>query len=754
MYIPLRVFSAFSIGFGANQLADLTEYALAHDIPAIGIADLNTMAGLLTLSKGLGAKGIQTLSGVTLDVRHRDVTGTLVLYATDAESYHFILRQVNRRNLATTPAPLMLDALLADAPDGVIALSGGHDGLLEKTIAAGKDAAATAADLKSAFGDRFYIELQRDSSEPGPNEATLLSLAKSTGAALVATSEAHYAKADMVDAYDAYLCITDKTVITQSDRRHALRNRHLVSPEEMETRFSDLPEAIANSEEIARRASFLLKPEAPRLPLFETGSTETEAEMLKRLALEGLEERLALTTVFDGGPSRKIYEDRLAYELGVITKMGFSGYFLIVADFIGWARDNGIPVGPGRGSGAGSLVAYALRITDIDPLKLGLMFERFLNPDRVSMPDFDVDFSQEGRERVIDYVRGKYGADRVAHIAAFGTLQARAVVRDTGRVLQIPFRVVDGFAKMIPQNPSNPVTLAEAMEEETLAAAIARADETVKTMFEIALKIEKLFRNVSTHAAGMIISDRPIADVVPVHLDQYGKLTTSYEMKAVEAAGLVKFDFLGLKNLDIIKGATDFASRLAGREIDLSSLGFEDPETYANLASGDGFAVFQLESAGMCQALKGIRVETLEELIALISLYRPGPMDHIPDYAAVKQGERDIEYLHPEMEKILKQTNGVMIYQEQVMETAQVLAGFSLGEADLLRRAMGKKIQSEMDAQEQRFIAGAGAGWVEVTLENGETRKLHAMTKLPVLDGTNRMVTISEAVAEGLEVAL
>ena len=399
-------------------------------------------------------------------------------------------------------------------------------------------------------------------------------------------------------------------------------------------------------------------------------------------------------------------------------------------------------------------MAYALGITDIDPLPFGLIFERFLNPDRVSMPDFDIDFCQERREEVIDYVRGKYGADRVAHIASFGTLQARNTVRDVARVMQIPYPVADRFAKMIPANPANPITLAEAVEQTGLAEAIAESDEEIRTLFRISQQLEGLYRHVSTHAAGMIISDRPVAEVVPCHLDQNGKLSTSYEMKAVESAGLVKFDFLGLKNLDIIDAAIGFVKSTKGEDVDLDALAYEDPKTYAALAGGDGFSVFQLESAGMRQAMKQLKVDNIEDLIALISLYRPGPMDQIETYAAVKAGDQEVAYAHDEMREVLEPTNGVMVYQEQVMEIVRRLAGYSMGEADLLRRAMGKKIASEMEAQRETFAKGAAAGWVEVTLDTGETRKVHAQARFAALDGSGRQVTLQEALDREIEIAL
>ena len=756
MYIPLRVYSPFSVGFGAVQTDKLVAYCREHDLPAAGIADHNTLGGALTVSKTLASNGIQPITGITLDIRHDGVTGALVLFATCQDSYAALLRTANTRNLADTPGPVDLSDLrdlLGNAAGSVIALSGGPDGLLERMLDQGKKIHGACGDLVALFGGRFYIELQRPEGASGPAEATLLKAAQHFDLPIVATNEAHYADDAGRDAHDAFLCISDKTTLDDAARRHARPGCYLVSPEDMEARFADLPEALGNTVEVARRAAFMVEPCAPRLPAFETRDGETEEDALRRLAREGLDTRLSRFTAFDAHDP-ETYRSRLEAELGIIIRMGFPGYFLIVADFIGWARDNGIPVGPGRGSGAGSLAAWALGITDIDPIRFGLIFERFLNPERVSMPDFDIDFCQERREEVIDSVRQKYGSDRVAHIAAFGTLQARAVVRDVARVMQVSYPVADRFAKMIPHNPSNPITLGEAVEQDALREAIDEAGDDIKAVFRVALQLEGLYRHVSTHAAGIIISDRPVADVVPVHRDHNGKLATSFEMKAVESAGLVKFDFLGLKNLDIIKGALDFVETAHGDEIDLSKIGFEDAQTYAQLARGDGFSVFQLESAGMRQAMQQLDVANIEELIALISLYRPGPMDQIKTYADVKRGTEEVHYAHPEMRDVLEPTNGVMIYQEQVMEIARRLAGYTPGEADLLRRAMGKKIQSEMDAQKARFQDGAAAGWIDITLDTGDTRRVHALSRFPALDGSGRSVTITEAIENNIEVAL
>jgi len=757
MYIPLRIYSQFSVGFGAVKTQALVDFCLEHKIPAAGFADANSLSGALTLSKALSAKGIQPLVGTSVQVADRGHEGAIVLYATNETGYSALLRVVNARNLEDKPGAISLADLkqiIGQDATHLIALTGGESGLIEALIEAGQKTLPTFEALIDIFGSDLYVELQRDSAAPGPREGSLVKAATHFSLPIVATAEAHYTQEGGEDAHDVFLCITDKTYLDSPRRRHAQPGRYLVTPAEMEERFADLPDALANTVEIARRASFMVRTAEPSLPAFPTKDGMSEAEALKTQAAEGLKARMARRSAMEDGADEQSYQDRLDYELAVITRMGFPGYFLIVADFISWARKNGIPVGPGRGSGAGSLVAYALGITDIDPLQFGLIFERFLNPERVSMPDFDIDFCQERRDEVIDYVRQKYGAERVAHIAAFGTLQARAAVRDVARVMQIPYPVADRFAKMIPANPANPITLAEAVEQDDLAHAIARADDDIQRMFEIAQKLEGLYRHVSTHAAGMIISDRPVAEVVPVHLDQNGKLSTSYEMKATEGAGLVKFDFLGLKNLDVIKGTLDFVRETKGQDIDLSEIGFEDARTFAQLAGGDGFSVFQLESAGMRQAMKQLRVDNIDDLIALISLYRPGPMDQIKTYAAVKHGDEEVHYAHDETREVLEPTNGVMIYQEQVMEIARRLAGYSMGDADLLRRAMGKKIASEMDAQSSRFAEGAAAGWVEVELDNGETRRMHAREKVATVDGSGRQVTLAEAMEQGLEVIL
>ena len=509
----------------------------------------------------------------------------------------------------------------------------------------------------------------------------------------------------MHKAHDALLCISESSFVSVADRRRVTADHYLTTPEEMNARFADLPEALTNTIEIARRCAFRVRTHAPILPSFPTVGGRDEGEELIARAHEGLTARLA--TINAAAPESE-YRARLDFELGIIRQMGFPGYFLIVSDFIQWAKNNDIPVGPGRGSGAGSLVAYALTITDLDPLRFGLLFERFLNPERVSMPDFDVDFCQERRGEVIRYVQEQYGHDRVAQIITFGTLQARAVVRDTGRVLQLPLGLVDRLAKMVPANPANPVTLAQALDIEPRLKEMRRNDESVDTLLTVALKLEGLFRNASTHAAGVVIGDRALTELVPLYRDPRSDIpATQFNMKWVEPAGLVKFDFLGLKTLTVIARALGYIAS-AGKDVpDIEGIDFDDQATFDLLQSGHAIGVFQLESSGMRDTLKKMKPDAIEDLIALISLYRPGPMKNIDVYVDRKFGRAEVDNLHPDLEGVLSETYGVIIYQEQVMQIAQILSGYSLGEADLLRRAMGKKKKEEMDKQKVRFLEGA-----------------------------------------------
>ena len=720
-FVHLRVRSAYSLLEGAIKADKLGALAVSEAMPAVGIADRANLCGALEFSQSAKEAGVQPIVGCALPVigigegrsERWARTPTIVLLAQNEAGWRNLMTLSSAAYLepAGDEPSVSWDTVVAHA-EGLILLSGGPDGPIDPLFLSGKPAEAEQAlcAMRAAFPDRFYVELQRHQLATEQTvEPQIVAWAYANDVPLAATNDACFAKSDMHRAHEALLCIADGAFLGQEDRRRLTAEHWFKSAAAMRELFADLPEACDNTLDIARRCAFLVDKRDPILPRFDSGAGRSEPEELAWQAREGLKARLALNPL---AAEEKAYLDRLELEIGVIQNMGFSGYFLIVSDFIKWAKAHAVPVGPGRGSGAGSLVAWSLTITDLDPLRFGLLFERFLNPERVSMPDFDIDFCQERREDVIAYVQEKYGRDRVAQIITFGTLQARAVLRDTGRVMQMPLGQVDRLAKMVPNNPANPVTLAKAVELEPRLQQAKREDETVARLLETALRLEGLYRNASTHAAGLVIGDRPLTELVPLYQDPRSDLpATQYNMKWVESAGLVKFDFLGLKTLTVL----DRAARLLkkrGVDIDFARLGLEDQATYALMASGQTIGVFQLESQGMRDTLRKMRCGAIEEITALISLYRPGPMDNIDTFVDCKFGRREVDYLHPMLEPVLKETYGVIVYQEQVMQIAQILAGYSLGQADLLRRAMGKKKKEEMDAQKALFIKGAAANGV------------------------------------------
>ena len=612
-----------------------------------------------------------------------------------------------------------LEALEARA-GGLIALTGGPAGPVGRLLLDGQVKAARAllARLAAIFPGRLYVEIMRHGlAEEEQIEPHLIALADELELPLVATNDAYFLRAETYEAHDALLCIAQNSHVEDENRRRLTPQHRFRPADEMRALFADLPDAVDNSLAVARRCAVMAPTREPILPVFAAGD-ESEADALRARAEEGLERRLDAQVGLAGmdedarAAAAAPYRERLAYELGVIIEMQFAGYFLIVADIVHWARGEGIPVGPGRGSGAGSVVAWALTITDLDPLRFGLLFERFLNPERVSMPDFDIDFCPDRRDRVIDYVCRRYGKDRVAQIITFGTLQARAALRDVGRVLGLGFGRVDRLCKLVPYNPANPVTLQQALDTEPRLAAERDGDPAVARLIEISLQLEGLYRHASTHAAGIVIGDRSLSELVPLYRDPRAEMpATQFSMKYAEMAGLVKFDLLGLKTLTVLDHAATML-REAGVEIDLARIPLDDEATYALLGSGAAMGIFQLESAGMRDALRSLKPDCIEDIIALVALYRPGPMDNIPRYIACKHGREEPDYLHPMLTGILEETFGVIIYQEQVMEIAKVLAGYSLGSADLLRRAMGKKIKAEMDAQRETFVNGALANGV------------------------------------------
>jgi DNA polymerase-3 subunit alpha len=646
----------------------------------------------------------------------------LVLFAQDDVGYTNLIALVSDAHLESESAgdPVLRMGTLQGRTDGLICLTGGADGALTRLLADGQSAESLADQLEMLFPGRLYIEISR-SNDPVElrSEAGLLRLAAARHLPIVATAPVKFLTADMHAAHDVLLCIADSAYVDSQDRRVSNPEHWLKSAKAWHELFADLPEAIANTLVVAQRCAVLAPSRKPILPRLAAGG---EDEALLAQARAGLDARTAVLGLT--GEARAAHDARLAFELEVIISMGFAAYFLIVADFIVWAKQQGIPVGPGRGSGAGSVVAWALTITDLDPLAHGLLFERFLNPDRVSMPDFDIDFCETRRGEVIDYVQARYGKDRVAQIITFGKMKARAVLKDVGRVLQIPYGQTDRLAKLVPNAPADPWTLARALGKgrdkdgnkqpgEPQFIAEVERDPKVRKLVDIALRLEGLPRHSSTHAAGVVIGDRPLQQLVPLYRDPRSDMpVTMFEMKAAEKAGLVKFDFLGLKTLSVLaRGADMLADQ--GITVDWATLPTDDPAVYKLIAEGDTVGVFQFESEGMRRALTQVRPDCFADIVALGALFRPGPMDNIPSFAARKAGREKVTLLHPAMEATLNETYGIIVYQEQVMSLARELAGYSLGEADLLRRAMGKKVLAEMVAQKARFAEGAAANNID-----------------------------------------
>ncbi|WP_312529314.1 DNA polymerase III subunit alpha [Paracoccus sp. (in: a-proteobacteria)] len=733
-FIHLRTHSEHSLLEGAIHASKMAAIAADLAMPAVALTDTNALFAALEFSVKAQDKGVQPIIGCQITVQTDKATGPIVLLAQNREGWLNLmsLSTVLYMRPGSAPVYVTLEDLATRAA-GLICLSGGAGGPLGQLLGAGQlpEARAFIETLKSFYGDRLYVELQRHRDGSGALlqsevavEGGMIDLAYALDLPLVATNDVYFQKAALYDAHDALICIADRAYVDQTQPRRRLTPSHYFkSAEEMAALFADLPEAIENTVEIARRCAFAVAKHAPILPRF----ASDEVEELRRQAHAGLARRLA---VIPHAVSVTEYEERLAFELGIIEQMGFPGYFLIVADFIKWAKEHGIPVGPGRGSGAGSLVAYALTITDIDPMRYSLLFERFLNPERVSMPDFDIDFCMDRREEVIHYVQERYGHDRVGQIITFGALLSKAAVRDVGRVLQLPFGQVDRLSKMIPVEGVKPVSITKALTDEPRLREAAK-EEVVARLLDYAAKIEGLYRNASTHAAGVVIADRPIDQLVPIYRDPASETpATQFNMKWVEQAGLVKFDFLGLKTLTVIQNAVDLIQG-GGRHLhiapdgrllyapadgaidEINAIPLDDAPTYELFSSARTVAVFQVESSGMMDALRRMRPTCIEDIVALVALYRPGPMENIPTYCEVKNGQRALESLHPTIDPILAETQGIIVYQEQVMQIAQVMAGYSLGGADLLRRAMGKKIAEEMAKERPKFVEGCKAQGID-----------------------------------------
>ena len=725
-FVHLHVHSSYSLLEGALTIARLAELARSDRQPALALTDTDNLFGALEFSDKLASAGIQPIIGCALALDFADKETAprngggpslrrprIVLLAAREGGYRSLLRLNSRAFLESAPGeqPHLKLNWLEGETEELIALSGGPSGPLDAALAVGQGGLANdrCAVLACLFRDRFYVELQRHGAAgERAAEPALVELAYAHGIPLVATNEPFFAQREDYEAHDALLCIAEGRFLVDTDRRQLTPEHRFKTRSEMMALFADLPEATASTVEIAQRCAFRPRVQTPILPRFsvgEAGHAMDEAAELRSRAKAGLQRRLQ-TQGTAPGHALEEYEERLSFELDVIAGMKYPGYFLIVSDFIQWAKAQGIPVGPGRGSGAGSLVSYALTITDLDPIRFGLLFERFLNPERVSMPDFDIDFCQDRRDEVIGYVQGRYGRDRVAQIITFGTLQARGVLRDVGGVLQMPYGQVDKLCKLVPQNPLNPVTLLRAIDDEPRLQAARDGDPVVRRAFDIAQRLEGLHRHASTHAAGIVIGERPLTEMVPLYRDPKSLMpVTQFNMKWVEQAGLVKFDFLGLKTLTVLQTAVALLGKRA-IEIDLAAIPLDDDKTYAMLARAEAVGIFQLESQGMRRALLDMRPDRFEDIIALVALYRPGPMANIPTYCARKHRLEQPDYIHPKLEPVLRETFGVIVYQEQVMQAAQLLAGYSLGEADLLRRAMGKKIRSEMQKQRSRFVSG------------------------------------------------
>jgi DNA polymerase-3 subunit alpha len=723
-FIHLRTHTEHSLLEGAVPVKKLVGLCTAQNMPAVAVTDTNNMFAALEFSVTATGAGVQPIVGCQISIAHDPaqpgekprLPAPIVLLAQTEQGYMNLMRLNTRlyiEGAMTGSANLpqvTLDELAQNA-QGLICLTGGPEGPLGRFHATSQHAKARAIleRLAQIYPNRLYVELQR---HPGPGgalpehearaERGAIDLAYELGLPIVATNDVYFPKTEMYEAHDALICIAEGAYVDQQQPRRRLTPQHYFKSEaEMVALFADLPEALENTVEIARRCAYAATKRKPILPKF----ADDEVQELRRQANEGLQARLK---VIPHSATPQEYQERLDFELSIIEKMGFPGYFLIVADFIKWAKDHNIPVGPGRGSGAGSLVAYALTITDLDPLRYALLFERFLNPERVSMPDFDIDFCMDRREEVITYVQEKYGRDKVAQIITFGALLSKAAVRDVGRVLQLSYGHVDKLSKMIPVEGVKPVSITKALADEPRLREAAK-EEVVGRLLDYAAKIEGLYRNASTHAAGVVIGDRPLDELVPLYRDPRSDMpATQFNMKWVEAAGLVKFDFLGLKTLTVIQNAMDLLA-LRGISFDINLIPLDDKPTYDLYASAKTVAVFQVESSGMMDALRRMKPTCIEDIVALVALYRPGPMENIPVYCEVKNGLRDLESIHPTIDHILAETQGIIVYQEQVMQIAQVMAGYSLGGADLLRRAMGKKIAEEMAKERPKFIEGCKA---------------------------------------------
>lgn len=742
-FIHLRMQSSYSILESTLKIEQIIELAKSKNMPAVGLSDRGNLFGSLEFALASSKAGLQPIHAVILNIEFTDSDkqnriedrqfAEILLFAKDATGYQNLLKLVSYsfiKNDRDVCNHITFEDLIKHN-EGIIALSGYTEGIIGKLLLAknSEQAIVSARRLQSIFGDRFYFEIMRHNLEKERRiEQQYIDVAVNLGIPLVATNSVVFSDINMHDVHDVLLCISAGVTKEHTNRNMVSNQCYFKSAKEMVQLFSDLPAAIENSVNIAKRCYVMAKVHEPMLPNF-TSHDESDKQTIRKEAEEGLLERLKVKFKYDNIPLseheniKQQYLERLNYELDIICRMNFAGYFLIVSDFIKWSKQQGISVGPGRGSGAGSVVAWSLLITDLDPIKFGLLFERFLNPERISMPDFDIDFCQERREEVINYVRSKYGDDYVGQIITFGKMQAKAVIKDVSRVLGLPYKFADYLTELVPFNAVNPTTLEKAMQEvpELRAAAQGKGlynlqgeEALIKQVLETALILEGLHRHTSIHAAGIIISSKELIEIVPLYKDlNSDMLIVQYSMKYVDLAGLIKFDFLGLQTLTVINKCKGLLQE-QGVNIDFDNIPFNDKKTYEMLANGQGTGVFQFESIGMKDTLRRLKPDCIGDLIALGALYRPGPMENIPTYIACKHRKQLPDYLHPLLEPVLKETHGVIIYQEQVIEIAKILAGYTLGSADLLRKAMGKKIKAEMEAQEELFINGARANGIPI----------------------------------------
>ena len=715
----LKIHTQYSICEGAVKIDDLKENAKELKIRSLGICDTSNLCGAVEFSDKLSKVGTQPIIGTQINFKFNETTGLLPLFALDFEGYKKIIELSSRSYLENdnlSDPHLDINNLFELNTNGISIFSGTIFGLFGKLFDKAKfnEISSLYKKLNTNFGDRFYLEIQRHNDlDEDAFEKFNLDQSKRLEIPIIATNEVFYLSKDIHEAHDALICIGNKTYVNEKNRIKYSSEHYLKNDKEMSELFSDLPEALENNYNFPHRCSFRPLFSKPILPNISSSDEGDASEIIKKNSLEGLKEKFRKffnqnNNNLEQDEKFLIYKDRLEHELEIIIKMDYSSYFLIVSDYIKWAKSNDIPVGPGRGSGAGSLVAWCLSITDVDPIKYNLIFERFLNPDRISMPDFDIDFCEDKRDLVFEYLTKKY-KDSVAHIITFGKLKARMVIRDVGRVLGLAYGFVDSISKMIPFDPSRPQTLSECIAGEPRLQKLINEDQRVKKLTELSLKLEGLNRNVATHAAGVVIADKKLTEIVPLYKDATADLllpSTQFDMYSAENAGLVKFDFLGLKTLTVINN-TQKLIRKKQKDFNIENINFEDQKVFELMSSGKTVGLFQIESAGMRDALIHMKPNHIEDIIALVALYRPGPMSNIPIYNDCKHGRKTPDYLHPLLEDILKPTYGVIIYQEQVMQIAQKLSGFTAGQADILRRAMGKKKRAELEKQKQNFIAGA-----------------------------------------------